>query len=130
MKDYQGDLQELSRTLGEHLAYGANVKNIFGEPVSVGKKTVIPVARLRYGYGGGLGGGEDEGKGKNGKSEKDKGSGGGFGAGLGARPAGALEITGKRTRFIPYRNGRSLGVVLGLGLGVAFGLALGRGLKR
>lgn len=117
-------LQELAQTMGEHLSRGANVKSVFGEPVVVGKKTVIPVARIGYGYGAGFGGADaDEGEGSG------KGGGGGLGAGLGARPAGVLEITRKRTRFIPYRKGRGAGWVLGLGLGVALGLALGRSRK-
>jgi len=114
-------LQELAQTMGEHLTQGANVRSVFGEPVVVGKKTVIPVARIGYGYGAGFGGADAD--------EANKGSGGGLGAGLGARPVGVLEVTKRRTRFISYRERRGVEFVLALGLGALLGLALGRGAK-
>lgn len=114
-------LQEIAQTLGEHLTRGANVRSVYGEPVVVGKKTVIPVARVGYGYGAGFGSG--------GGGEGDKGGGGGLGAGLGARPAGVLEVTKKRTRFVPYREAQGEGFVVVLGLGVALGFMLGRSWK-
>lgn len=112
-------LQELAQTMGEHLTRGANVRSVYGEPVVVGKKTVIPVARVGYGYGAGFGSG----------GEGDKGGGGGLGAGLGVRPVGVLEVTKKRTRFIPYREGPGAGFVLALGLSAALGFLLDRNWK-
>ena len=46
---------EILRSLGERLQGGASVKNVFGDPITVDGKTVIPVARVRYGFGGGGG---------------------------------------------------------------------------
>jgi uncharacterized spore protein YtfJ len=86
------DLPDLFRSIGERLAAGASVRNVYGEPVSVGQRTVIPVARVSYSFGAGAGA-------KPGEPEK---SGGGGGGRVSARPCGALEITSEGTRFIGF----------------------------
>ena len=43
------------RTIGEGFQSSATVKNVYGEPVSRGDRTVIPVARIAYAFGGGGG---------------------------------------------------------------------------
>lgn len=58
----------------------ATVTRVFGEPITQGGVTVIPVARV--GGGGGAGGGGGRRKGGEGPGENSgEGSGGGFGAG-------------------------------------------------
>jgi hypothetical protein len=48
------------RSLGDHLQVGASVRNVYGDPVNVGGRTVIPIARVSYGFGAGGRGGESE----------------------------------------------------------------------
>ncbi len=110
------------RSLGERLQAGASVRNVFGDPVEFGGRTVIPMARLRYGFGagGGVGGGKA-------RSERG-GSGGGAGAGLIVRPVGALEISEAGTRFVPVVDPVRLGMTLLIGFLV--GLRIGRRSKR
>ena len=42
-------------SLGDHLQVGASVRNVYGDPVDVGGRTVIPIARVSYGFGAGGG---------------------------------------------------------------------------
>jgi uncharacterized spore protein YtfJ len=105
------------RSLGDHLQVGASVRNVYGDPVNVGGRTVIPIARVSYGFGAGGGAGENEEDG----SER---AGSGGGAGLSARPVGALEITEAGTRFIPFIDPARLGIALAVGC--LIGLAIGR----
>jgi len=90
------------------------VKSIYGEPVSAGEKTVIPVAKVRYGFGGGFG-----------KSETDKaGQGGGGGGGFIGSPAGFIEITPEGSRFVVIGEYRKIAAALLVG--VAIGLLAGK----
>ena len=41
------------RSLSERLQVGASVRNVYGDPVDVGRRTVIPIARVSYGFGPG-----------------------------------------------------------------------------
>jgi uncharacterized spore protein YtfJ len=85
---------DLAKALGEVFGAGGSARSVFGEPVTSGNRTVIPVASIRYGFG--VGGGE-------------KGSaayGGGGGGGLVARPIGVVEITPEGTRFVPISQMR------------------------
>ena len=78
---------DLLARIGETLGSTATVKSVFGEPISVNGKTVVPVAKVAYGFGGGFGAG------KNTSHTEQQGEGGGGGGGVRAFPAGALEIT-------------------------------------
>jgi uncharacterized spore protein YtfJ len=98
--------------LSDRLHFGASVRNVFGDPVEVGGRTVIPVARIGYGFGAGGGAGRNE--------AASSGAGCGGGAGLSARPVGALEITAGGTRFVPFVDPARLGVVLLVGLLIGF----------
>ena len=86
---------------------------MYGDPVNVGGRTVIPIARVSYGFG--AGGSEEV------KSER---GGSGGGAGMSARPVGALEITEAGTRFIPFIDPTRLGMALVVGF--LIGLTIGR----
>jgi len=88
---------ELLQKMGDTLGSTATVKSVFGEPIQVNGKTVVPVAKVAYGFGGGAGAGKG-----GGVSQDREGEGGGGGGGVRAFPAGALEITEGRTRFVPY----------------------------
>jgi uncharacterized spore protein YtfJ len=75
------NIQQLSQSLAERVSASASVKNVYGDPVAVGNRTVIPVAQVPYGFGGGGG------------SKGEQENGGGGGGGVSARPSGTLEIT-------------------------------------
>ena len=108
------DLQQFLRDLGERVSGSASVRNVYGDPVSAGDRTVIPAAAVRYAFGGGGGA-----KGENSQN-------GGGGGKVWARPSGALEITPEGTRFIPFDGRRRLRAAMaaGFALGVlAMGLA-------
>src|SRR5438128_951662 len=44
-------LEKVANQLGQ----SASVKNVYGTPVIVGNKTIIPVSRIALGFGGGYG---------------------------------------------------------------------------
>ena len=90
---------EMLQKIGDSLVATANVKSVFGEPIQVSGKTVVPVATVAYGFGAGAG---------TGGVESGKAEGGGGGGGVRAFPAGALEITADHTRFIPFHDPRWL----------------------
>ncbi len=104
---------DLLQKIGETLGSTATVKSVFGEPIHVNGKTVVPVARIAYGFGGGFG------TGRSGAVADQQGEGGGGGGGVRAFPAGALEITDKGTRFVPFVD------VAWLGAAFAAGVVLG-----
>src|SRR5262245_15780908 len=68
------NIHELLQTLSDRIAASAKIKNVHGEPVTVGNRTVIPVARVTLGFGGGAG--EEKGA--------KEGHGGGGGGGVAA----------------------------------------------
>ena len=112
---------EILRTLGDRFQTSASVKSVFGDPITVGDKTVIPVARIRYGLGAGGGGiSHDSSSGPDPASGKSAGGGGG---GVMATPKGVLEISPAGTRFIAFadRKRLSLAIAAGFLFGMAFG---------
>jgi hypothetical protein len=74
----------------------ASVQAVFGDPLVRGGKTVVPVAKVRWGFGGGTGTGPaDE------SSGAATGSGSGAGGGVTAEPIGYLEIDEAGAIFKP-----------------------------
>jgi uncharacterized spore protein YtfJ len=106
---------DILRNIGETLGTTASVRSVFGEPIHANGKTIVPVARVAYGFGGGFG------SGKNPKHADQQGEGGGGGGGVRAFPAGVLEITETRTRFVPFVDPRLFVAAAGA---AALGLAL------
>jgi len=106
----------LLQSLKESVLAQANVKAIYGEPISAHEKTIIPVAKIMYGYGAGAGTG--------GVGEKNThGEGGGGGGGVRAVPVGVIEVSNQQTRFVPISDKRKLvGAVLA---GITFGILWG-----
>jgi uncharacterized spore protein YtfJ len=98
--------EEVFRSIIERVG----VKTVYGEPISAQGKTIVPVAKVRYGFGGGAG-----------RNDKEKHGGGGSG-GLVANPVGVVEVTETDTRFIPITSNWPL--VGAIALGVAFGLCV------
>ena len=94
------DAQEILQSLSERLSGSATVKQVYGEPIVVGRKTVVPVARVAYFLGGGGGGGERKGA----DDRPMAGGGGGGGGAVLASPVGALEITETNVQFIRFHD--------------------------
>ncbi len=104
-------LENLATRLGQT----TTVKNVYGEPVVAGDKTIIPVAQIMYGFGGGYGYGKkpkkfstQENVSEEDAEKKNIGEGLGGGGGIVAKPKGVYEISNKCTRFIPANNTRLL----------------------
>jgi uncharacterized spore protein YtfJ len=106
---------EILGKIGDSLVSSASVKSVFGEPIHMEGKTVVPVAKVAYGFGGGAGTHPQKG----GSGTEQKSEGGGGGGGMTAFPAGALEITADRTRFIPFVDLRLLAGAFSAGVFVA-----------
>ncbi|MCX6023014.1 MAG: spore germination protein GerW family protein [Chloroflexi bacterium] len=113
-------LDRLSDKITERLRTDATVSTVFGEPLETQGKTVIPVARVRYGFGFGGGEGKDK--------DGDTGGGGGGGGGMSAKALGALIITETDERFVPFRTWRMM--LAPTFFGFLLGLLVGRRLFR
>lgn len=113
----------------ESLRDSASVRAVYGEPIVAGDRTVVPVARIRYGFGGGYGeggagAGDEEATRAAGEEEsEDAGSGAGFGGGVDATPLGVVELDATGTRLVRFDDRRRLA---GLALALAVGYVLGR----
>jgi uncharacterized spore protein YtfJ len=101
---------EILKTIGERFQSSATVKNVYGDPISLGDRTVIPVARISYGFGGGGGAGE----------QASQGAGGGGGGRMSTVPVGAFEITSAGTQFIPFLDWRRLGSIVAISFALGF----------
>ena len=103
-------IEKLASIFGQN----ASVKNVYGEPIRVGDKTIIPVAQIAYGLGGGYGKRREKNRdfkpGEAPLTDKDGSAGekGGGGGGLHAMPKGVYEVTPDTTRFIPANNLKQL----------------------
>src|SRR6266852_6368229 len=109
----------LLQSLHENLSSRAQVKSVFGEPITAGDKTIIPVARIAYAFGGGTGSGGLE-------IKTARGEGGGGGGGVGALPVGVFEVAPDGTRCVAVGDKKKLlgALVLGSGFCSADGAAL------
>jgi uncharacterized spore protein YtfJ len=96
-------LKEMLNRIGQ-VHERATVKTVFGEPYQVNGRTIIPVAKVRYGYGFGVGRSNEKGK-------EEEESGGGGGAGVSIRPVAVLEISGTETRVKPIVDVTRLAMV-------------------
>ena len=114
---------EIFRKVTERLETSASVKTVYGEPMSIEGKAIIPVARVRYGFGAG-GGSVSSGR-ENSDSGAEN-SGGGGGGGIEVTPVGIIEITAGETRFIPFEEKRRIVRALVIGTLIALFLLLRR----
>lgn len=103
------DTKNFISTLGEGVEKTANIRTVYGDPVSAEGKTIIPVAKIAYGFGGGSG-----------TSEKGGEEGQGGGAGFAAKPVGVVEITSAGTRFISFFDRRKIAFSALMGLFLGF----------
>lgn len=100
----------LMETVGSHVGRHVGVGAIFGEPVSLGDRILIPVARVGFGFGSG----------SSVRAHEPQQGGGGGG---GNRPLGVFEVSQTGTRFVPVRTRPGPLVLFGLGLFVGWSLA-------
>jgi uncharacterized spore protein YtfJ len=117
------NVKETLEALAERLQT-TGVRTVFGEPISAEGRTIVPVARVAYGFGSGGGASTRLPD----RSNDMMGEGAGGGGGARAVPAGVLEITPERTRFVPFDEWRRLAAaaLIGFGLGMALFRRSGR----
>jgi uncharacterized spore protein YtfJ len=111
-------IEQFFQSVIDCLHSSASVKTIYGEPIVVDGKTVIPVAKVTYGFGGGEGTKKKRTAEEEEKETEKTGEGGG--GGVIASPVGVVEITQKDTRFIPFNDKTKLAGVLIAGLFLGF----------
>ncbi len=97
-------IEELLGRVGE-IHERATAKTVFGDPLHVNGRTIIPVARVAYGFG--FGAGRDK---ETEDGEEESKEGGGGGGGLSVRPIAVLEITETETRLRPVIDVNRLAV--------------------
>jgi len=102
--------------LAQRVQSGASVEKVYGEPIVLADRTLIPIAKVAFGFGGGLGASRDSQRGIAASGE-DKGA--GAGGGGAAVPVGVIEVSADGTRYIPIGWGRFLagGALAGFFLG-------------
>jgi len=94
----------------EQIYQKADVKAAFGEPQTIGEKTIIPVARVAYGLGLGFGEAEKPAEPFGGPHDREEGkveatgAGGGGGGGGVAAPIAVVEVTNEETKVIPIMD--------------------------
>ena len=98
----------------EKFSQSRDVKLVFGEPVEVENKKVVPVAKVNYFFGGG--GGVTDGTDKTPAAE-----GGGGGGHISVSPLGVYEITPIRTTYKPTYDLKFVMVMMAI---MTLGLAL------
>jgi uncharacterized spore protein YtfJ len=100
------DLQKYFESFQDKIVNSAHVKTVFGEPIAAEGKTIIPVARIRYGFGGGMGSGPSR------SGDERLGQGGGGGGGVMAVPIGVVEVTAAGTHFIPIHSRKRMAALV------------------
>jgi uncharacterized spore protein YtfJ len=113
------ETENFVETMGAGFSKAASVDNVFGEPIRVGEKTIIPVASVAYGFGGGYGHSVKtqpfEEKTDAFQNPKPKGEGAGGGGGMYSKAKGVYEVTPYSTRFIPANPVRQ--ILMGIAIG-------------
>ncbi len=99
MQDIAYTGESIVSQIVERIKGSARVETVYGEPITIGDKTVIPVAKVEYAFGVGAGGGTgpalDNGR------KVGSGSGGGGGGVIRVRGIGVIELTAEETRLVP-----------------------------
>jgi uncharacterized spore protein YtfJ len=105
----------------------AGVKTVYGEPIKVDGKTIIPIATVAYGAGAGAGAGPAKAEGE---TQSDAAEGAGVGAY--AAPVGVVEISEGETKFVAINSKKKIGIAAAVGAaaGMLAGLFMGRGRRR
>lgn len=117
-------VSDLLHSITESLQSSATVKKVYGEPVAAEGKTIIPIAKVRYGFGAGGGN-------KNKKTDDSNASGpqegGGGGGGVVVIPVGYIEIGEKYSEYVPISDSKKSAALLagGIVLGAIIGSLIG-----
>ena len=98
-------IREVFTNIADRLHENATVQTVYGEPIVAEGKTIIPVARVRFGFGGG--GGTQQERTDN-DSSTPAASGGGGGGGAEVSPVGFIEITAGETRYVSIEDRRKV----------------------
>ncbi len=109
-------------TVAERFSGSVAVRTAFGEPIDVGDRTIVPVARAACGFGGGSG--EERLEADEAATVPSNCDAGGYGGGFVVRPLGVIEITDDGTRFVRVDDRRRLFATLLVGY--LLGWAIGR----
>jgi len=112
------DIFDSVRNAIDGIDESADVRRVYGDPITVNGKTLVPVARVAYGIGGGFGqstGTEAEDETRTGDSE-----GGGGGGGMIALPVGVLEVSEEGTRFVRFADRKRLALAMAVGFLLGF----------
>ena len=115
-------VHQILEPLLERLHVDANIKTIYGEPIEVEGKSIIPVAKVMYGLGGGFGKAKTidrEGR----KEEKPAGESGG--GGIRIVPIGVIEVSRDKTNFVSLDN-KKVSLLIVVLIAFLAGLILGR----
>jgi len=122
--------KDLIESAVEHLRTSASVKTVYGDPVVVDGKTIIPVARVAFGFGGGSGTKKLP-ETEDGEQSSDQ-TGEGAGGGMAAKPVGVVEISGEDTKFVPFAQTKKLAFagLIGSGIGLVLGMMLHRRMSK
>ena len=110
-------IQEMLSTISERLQKTATVTTVYGDPITAEGKTIIPVARVRYGFGGGGGSqGADSPEGNTPSGAEGRGGGGG----VEVSPVGFIEITADESRYVSFEERKRIirAVFVGALLGI------------
>jgi len=99
------ELEKLFETI-ESLREKANVEAVFGEPETIGEKTIIPIAQVAYGFGMGFGEGKAPAEAEGEEAPTGRGAGGG--GGVSAKPIAVLEVTAEETKLTPIFDSTKL----------------------
>ena len=97
-------IQDLVKSVTDRIQATANVRSVYGEPIAAEGKTIIPVARVRYGFGGG--GGRQGWDSESSDNEKSEQTGGG--GGVEVTPIGFIEVTPGETRYVSFEERRRI----------------------
>ena len=88
----------------EKFSTARDVSLIYGDPIEMHGRTIIPVAKVRYSVGAGAGSGyeyEDEDSESPGFEEVEGGQGEGAGGSVSVTPVGIYDVTAERTVYRP-----------------------------
>ena len=95
-------IPDLFKSISERLQTTATVETAYGEPIVADGKTIVPVARVRYGFG--AGGGRAPETLTDGEEHGEPAEGGGGGGGVEVSPVGFIEITPTETRYVSFED--------------------------
>lgn len=100
---FEHAIQQIAETIQKE----ANVRAVFGEPVTLDRRTIVPVSQISVSFGGGIGSGglSTPPEGKAHERPQPFGRGGGGGLQIAVTPIGFLHETDEGVAFSPIDKG-------------------------